>query len=194
MNKKYITISIIIAIPVFLFFIFYPERDRNQKDEIVGFNFELEQTEEATARIDEIEEIEIVSEDIFLHQNPNFSFQKPKGFTIGEVDEGEGSRSIIVQNTDTGLGFQIFVSSFDENISVLTESRIRQDLPALIIDKPQKIQVSGSEGLAFVSQNQSFGKSREVWFVHKGFLYQISTYIESEALLQKVLETFEILL
>ena len=132
------------------------------------------------------------NEDIFVNEKPNFSFQKPKGFTVGEVDEGEGSKSIIVQNKNTGLGFQIFTSPFDEDIPVLTEDRIKQDLPALIIDKPQKIQVSGSEGLAFVSQNQSFGKSREVWFVYNGFLYQMSTYIESELLLQKVLETFEI--
>jgi len=194
MNKKHILISSIIAILALVSVVFYLERDEKQVDEIVGFNFELEQTEEATARIDEIEEIEIVSEDVYFHQNPNFSFQKPEGFTIGEVDEGGGSKSIIVQNTDTGLGFQIFVSPFDEDINVLTENRIRQDLPSLIIDKPQKIQVNESEGLAFVSQNQSFGKSREVWFVHKSFLYQMSTYIESEALLQKVLETFEILL
>ena len=125
MNKKHIIISIIIATLVFV--VFYFGKDKNQTDENIGLNFELEQTEEATARIDEIKEVVIVPEDVYLHQNPNFSFQKPKGFTIGEIEEADGGKSIIVQNTNTGLGFQIFVSTFDEDINILTESRIRQD-------------------------------------------------------------------
>ena len=190
MNKKHIIISIIIATLVFV--VFYFGKDKNQTDENIGLNFELEQTEEATARIDEIKEVVIVPEDVYLHQNPNFSFQKPKGFTIGEIEEADGGKSIIVQNTNTGLGFQIVVSTVDEDINILTESRIRQDLPSLVIDKPQKIQINSGEGLAFVSQNPAFWRSREIWFVHNRFLYQMSTYIESEALLQKVLNTFQI--
>ena len=192
MNKKHILISSIIAVLVLVSIIFFIKEDSSSVPAKDDLTFELDKSEEATSRIDEIEKVVVNNEDIFVNEKPNFSFQKPKGFTVGEVDEGEGSKSIIVQNKNTGLGFQIYTSPFDEDITVLTEDRIKQDLPALIIDKPQKIQVSGSEGLAFVSQNQSFGKSREVWFVYNGFLYQMSTYIESELLLQKVLETFEI--
>jgi hypothetical protein len=46
-------------------------------------------------------------------------------------------------------------------------------------------------GLAFVSDNEAFGgRSREVWFVYDGYLYQISTYLGMDQLVQNVLASW----
>ena len=190
MNRTHIIVSFLIVLIVIAVFLL-ARSSTFQDSASISLSFKLDESEEATSRIDEIKEVKVSAENTFTHQNPNFSFQIPEGFTVGQIDEAAG-KSIFVQNINTGLGFQVFVSPFNENINVLTEERIRKDLPALVIEKSQKIQINGSEGVAFVSQNQAFGRSREIWFVYNNFLYQMSTYIESEALLQKVLDTFEI--
>jgi len=155
-----------------------------------GIQFKLDTSEEAQERVQEIEQVRVTDENTFVHQSPNFSFAIPEAHTVGEVPE-RGGKTVVVQNANTGLGFQLFVTPFDEDI-VLTEARIRQDLPSITIQTPQRIPVGATEGLAFVSTNQTFGTSREVWFVYNGYLYQMSTYLNNETLLLKVLETFRI--
>jgi hypothetical protein len=89
---------------------------------------------------------------------------------------------------------QILISEFDEPGSVLTTDRIKQDIPDMDIRDSQLILLGeqSGQGVAFLSDNESFaGNSREVWFVYKGKLYQISTYARLDPLLQSILATWK---
>lgn len=193
MQRVWIAIIIIIVFAVgFIAWRFFGDSNREffaSRD--VGITFELDQSPEAQERKDEIDQVVLLPENSYVHESPNFTFVVPEGHNVGTFEEG-GGQSVVVQNTATGLGFQIFVSAFDEDIQTLTPERIKQDVPNIIMERPQQVSVQGNTGLAFVSQNPAFGKSREVWFVHSGYLYQMSTYVENEALLLKVLGTFRI--
>jgi len=193
MNRTYIIVSIgIVLISVLLIWQFSGDTDKNFFiSEESGISFKLDDSSEAQERKEEIEKVALLPENSYVSQSPAFTFVVPEEHTVGEFEE-RGGTMVVVQNTDTGLGFQVFVTPFDEDITELTPQRIKQDVPSIVMQNPQQIAVSGNTGLAFVSQNSAFGKSREVWFVHSGYLYQMSTYIENEALLLKVLETFRI--
>lgn len=128
----------------------------------------------------------------------NFSLMMPAGYAASESqDPSTGADTIVLQNK-TGDGIQIIISPFDEDKPpysgyTLTEARILQDLPNLAISDQQPVNV-GSDyiGLAFLSDNQAFdGASREVWFVFRGNLYQISTYARLDPLLQAIFKTWQ---
>ena len=90
-------------------------------------------------------------------------------------------------------GVQIIVSPFSEDLHALTQDRIHQDVPDMKISEPQPVEIGANyTGLAFKSDNDAFnGASREVWFVLRGNLYQISTYDRLDPLLKKIFATWK---
>jgi hypothetical protein len=128
----------------------------------------------------------------------NFSLMLPADFTVQEVpssDTDNPQDTLLFQNS-TGDGIQIVISPFDEDTGsgyVLTKDRILKDVPDLAITNEQAIQIGPNyQGLAFESNNDAFGgASREVWFVFKGNLYQISTYQRLDPLLKAIFATWK---
>lgn len=146
----------------------------------------------------------------YTNSDYGFSLKMPEGFEARTIhDDASGSESIMLEgsrdsaNSTTStdsvqagsgpVGIQILITPFDEDIVVLDAARIHQDLPALSITDEQVVEVGPTnKGLAFKSDNDAFGgASREVWFVYKGHLYQISTYQRLDSLLQAIFGTWE---
>ncbi len=129
----------------------------------------------------------------YTNNDYRFSFMMPADFTSQEMPQDEnGTRTFLFQNTK-GEGIQIMVSPFDEDLAVLTKERIQQDIPDMKITDEQPVEIgSNHTGLAFKSDNQAFnGASREVWFVFRNNLYQISTYERLDPLLQAIFGTWQ---
>jgi len=119
-----------------------------------------------------------------------FSFNYPAGFTIGEFPEGDIGETILVQNPESSQSFQVFVADYDEP-GPITPERILQDLPTFVIENPQEAILPGNvEALIFFSQEEGLGKTREVWIVHGGYLYQITTEASMDAWLAGILNTW----
>lgn len=122
-----------------------------------------------------------------------FSVGLPEGFHSQElpVDENAG-RTILLQN-DAGEGIQIYAVPYSENLSSLTAADIRAALPDLRVTEEQIVEIGeNNTGVAFKSDNDAFnGDSREVWFVFRGTLYQISTYARLDGLLQAMFATWK---
>lgn len=127
-----------------------------------------------------------------------FSLMMPAGFAANESqDPSTGADTVVLQNK-TGDGIQIVITPFNEDKPpysgyTLTQARILQDLPGLAIADEQPVVVGPNyTGLAFKSDNLAFdGASREVWFVFRGNLYQISTYARLDPLLQAIFKTWQ---
>jgi len=128
-----------------------------------------------------------------------FSLKMPADFSASESqDPSSGDDTIVLQN-QSGDGIQIVISPFGEDTGhgyTLTADRIHQDLPDLEIDDIQPVDIGTTSpayvGLAFLSDNPAFdGASREVWFVFRGNLYQISTYARLDPLLQAIFTTWQ---
>jgi hypothetical protein len=124
----------------------------------------------------------------------HFSLLVPIGFKATELpmlDPG-ASTTVFIQN-ENGDGIQIRISSWDEPAGDLTQESITSDTGLSVID-PQPVLIPGAVGINFKSDNPAFdGDSREVWFVYKSNIYQISTYARDDGLLQSELKTWTFL-
>lgn len=122
----------------------------------------------------------------YTNHKYGFSFGYPKEFNISEFTEGEAD--VILAKDETGDGFQIFIKPFDEP-GPITKKRILKDIPDIHISNDKEISVGGEKALSFTSQYVSL-ETLEIWFVHGGNLYQISSFPDSASKLEKIIKTW----
>ncbi len=77
---------------------------------------------------------------IYEDTDYGFSFFYPENFSIGAFADEEGTKTILVQNAEKTAGIQIFISAFDENIT-LTPERIKKDVPDIAMSDVKSISV-----------------------------------------------------
>jgi hypothetical protein len=129
----------------------------------------------------------------YEHAANKFSFKYPEDFTVSSITNDDESEVILVQNIAKNIGVQILISSFKGDDIDVTAETIKADLPDLKISDPQTVEIGDNrKGLAFMSDSKEFGgQSREVWFVFRGSLYQISTYAELDGFLKGLFGTWQ---
>ncbi len=171
---KFISIAVGLAIAAAFAFWLWPDSAKNY---VWRFNLQTLETETLTQT--------------YTHQNPHFSFQYPEGFNIGSFQEGEGE-TVLVQQPGENRGFQIYILPFDEP-GPITKERIWQDIPDKKIVAEQKVKIGGEDALVFLSQDPSLGATREAWFIHVNFLFQISAQQEFDETLSRIMATFKFL-
>lgn len=133
-----------------------------------------------------------------------FRFLYPPDFTVTEIDD-ESGYTILAQNSAKKAAFQIFLNPFDLSTEasakageswVLTPARIKKDLPNMIIENPQPVLIGADKNipaLIFFSQDQTLGRTREIWFVGNGHLFQVETFADQDSLIGPVMDTFQFL-
>jgi len=133
----------------------------------------------------------------FAHTYTNpaygFSFEYPDGLAIGEwtdpLDEGDAT-TVLIQSVPENVFFQMYITPWGDPQTPLTAALIEEAAPQLQVHDARPIIVGGVDGIMFSAQAPNQGDSVQVWFVHDGALYQISTYPEQLPLLSKVLTTW----
>lgn len=130
--------------------------------------------------------------DTYHNATYRFSLAVPQGFTVQEMPHDDRGQIVLLQDP-AGNGIQIMVTPFPEDLRQLSADRIRADIPDMQITDVQPVEIGlNHTGIAFRSDNDAFnGDSREVWFVFRGNLYQISTYARLDALLQTLFGTWK---
>ncbi len=118
-----------------------------------------------------------------------FILTYPPEYKVAKIKNEEADTFLLQDSTGTGM--QIIVSPFDEPAEAFTVARVRQDLPDLPMRNVRiaKMPLAGIEGILFESSGGGFGGSVEFWFVHKGYLYQASTYLSQMSLFEDVMGT-----
>jgi hypothetical protein len=132
-----------------------------------------------------------VLENHYTNDTYHFSVEMPAQFSAQEEDDAT-SKTILLQD-ESGNGIQILVSPYDSSVKTLTADDIRASIPDLHIRDDQVLEIGDDyRGVAFKSDNEAFGgDSREVWFVFRGNLYQISTYARLDGLLKAMFATWK---
>lgn len=128
----------------------------------------------------------------YSNSDYGFTLSIPEDFEVREFG-GDDSRSITFENADH-QGIQIVISPYDQKgVKKLTKEMIQSAIPDMKISDEQILEVGRNyTGLAFKSDNDAFDKdSREVWFIYKDNLYQISTYSRLDDLLRSIFGTWE---
>ena len=126
---------------------------------------------------------------IFTSGTYGFSFQYPPDFNITEVDENNGGNTILAEGTNK-KSFQIFIAPFDEQGSI-TPERIKKDLPGVAIENPQNVLIAGKTitALLFFGKGENLTRTREIWFVKNGNLYQVTAYDNMDSVVGPLLES-----
>lgn len=116
-----------------------------------------------------------------------FTANIPAGFKVRSVNPD----LLVIENAKSE-GIQISIAPYND-ISTLTVDMIKKDIPDMKITEAQEVEVGANyKGVAFKSDNPAFdGASREVWFVFKGNLYQISTYARMDDVLKSIFATWK---
>lgn len=122
----------------------------------------------------------------------NFSLNMPEGYSARELPADDSGVSTVVIENSSSDGVQIRMQPFSGDVRVLTADMVKADIPGIKMDDVQTVTIGADyQGIAFKSDNDAFnGDSREVWFVFRGTLYQISTYARLDPLLKGIFSTW----
>lgn len=119
----------------------------------------------------------------------HFSLLYPEELIVNERSEGGGATTITFQNIEKSEGFQIFIVPYSE--PQVSEQRFRQDEPSGVRESLKSIVVGGATGGAFYSKDATLGDTREIWIVHGGFLYEVTTHKTLDTWLAGIIQTWK---
>lgn len=139
----------------------------------------------------------------YVHPEIGFSLEYPKDLEVKSFNEKDGGETIIFQKKgDTSempreqkTGFQIFVVPFEDDSKGLTLENIKEDLPGVDIEKPLEVIIGEKadrpvHAFVFWSNDARIGKTRELWFVDNGYLFEVTTYEHLDVWLAQIMSTW----
>ena len=88
-------------------------------------------------------------------------------------------------------GFQIYIAPI--NGTQITPERFKLDAPSGVMKNPVDTSVDGVVAQSFYGHDAQIGDTREIWFIYKGFLYEITTYKELAPWLATIMQTWKFL-
>jgi hypothetical protein len=116
-----------------------------------------------------------------------FTLEYPNELALKEIDE-DGATTIVFQKPGELKGFQIFIVRYRDD--AISDTRIRKDLQGAPMNNPKDIVLPGNiRAVHFESESPTLGSSTEVWFIYKGYLYEVTTYAEWDTELAGILGT-----
>ncbi len=133
-----------------------------------------------------------VSDGSMLYTSDDYGFTLTYPKALGEVsdtDEGNGARTLVFQDPSGDVGFQIYIQPYTSD--VITEEQFRTDNPTGIMIDPVDVLIDGIRATIFYSNIEGFGESREVWFIHKGYLYEVVTYKHLDNWLAEIMKSWK---
>ena len=121
----------------------------------------------------------------------HFRVSYPADFATREYDDGAGAGTIAFEGPSPGEGYQIFVVPYDK--SEITRERFLTDDPSGVMKDAKDITIDGTPAKSFFGYNDQMGNTREVWFIHGGYLYEVTTYKPLAPWLTEILQTWKFL-
>lgn len=118
----------------------------------------------------------------------HFSLYHSDKQVVNSYDEGGGAQTLTFQDVAGANGFQIYVLPYSD--TQVSEERFKMDEPSGVRDNVRNATVGGAGGAAFYSKNTALGDTYEVWFIHGGYLYEVTTLKALEPMLNSILATW----
>lgn len=118
-----------------------------------------------------------------------FSLLYPEALQVREYIEGGNSLTVTFQNVKKGEGFQLFITPYTQE--QISDARFKKDVPSGVRVSLTETTIDGATGAAFYSESVALGETREVWFIHDGFLFEATAPKPLENWLGDILRTWE---
>jgi hypothetical protein len=119
----------------------------------------------------------------------HFSLYYPDNLSISERPGAAGTMVLLFQNQASGQSFDIFIAPYDE--PNITQARFLMDEPSGVMTAPANITIDGTAATEFFSTNPVLGASREIWFLHGDFLYEVTTPQPLDSWLLQIMQTWQ---
>jgi hypothetical protein len=75
--------------------------------------------------------------------------------------------------------------------ALITEQEFKLDEPSGVDNQPTHVTVDGVPATMFFGNNSVMGDTREIWFIHGGFLYEVTTYKQLDSWLAPIMQTWQ---
>ncbi len=111
----------------------------------------------------------------------------PDNLSVKEFNKGD-TTTIVFEDLEREEYFQIFVVPY--NGSEISKERLAMDLPSGVIKDEIGVFINGVKGISFTSQDVKIGETREIWFINKGFLYEITVPLALDSWLSLILQNW----
>jgi|GEM_PF-1655513 len=109
----------------------------------------------------------------YRNERYGFEYRHTPQARVTEYDEGQGAMTIVHENVEKVRGMQIFILPYAE--ATISEERFRADVPSGVRENVENTTLDGIPAVTFNSFDLSIGETREIWVIHNGFLYEITT-------------------
>lgn len=119
----------------------------------------------------------------------HFSLFYPQELIVSEHSEGGNATTITFQNIERGEGFQIFVVPYTE--SQISDARFKKDVPSGVRTNLTNATIDGVTAALFYSTNIALGETREIWFIHGGYLFEVTTLKSLDSWLDEIIQTWK---
>ena len=118
----------------------------------------------------------------------HFALFYPDDLIVEEYRESGDGMTVTFEDKSGEKSFQIFVFPYIGN--QISKQRFEMDVPSKVMDEPVEVVIDSINATAFWSRNDIMGEVREVWFINKGFLYEVTTYRELDDWLANIMKTW----
>jgi len=125
----------------------------------------------------------------YINPFHKFSLLYPEGHALRAVSEPGGAATVVFEDIKNARGFQIFIVPHTEQQT--TDERFLLDVSSGIRTRVVELQVDGASGASFNSRDAELGETYEVWFVHNGYMYEVSTLSPLQEYLDEILQTWD---
>lgn len=125
----------------------------------------------------------------YINPFHKFSLLYPEGHVVRGISGEGGAATVVFEDIKNVTGFQIFIVPHPETQT--TDERFLLDVSSGVRANIVELQVDGAQGASFNSKDTNLGETYEVWFVHNGYLYEVSTLAPLEEYLDAILQTWD---
>ncbi len=118
-----------------------------------------------------------------------FQLLYPDSLSVTEHPVPVSAVTLVFSSLETGESFQVFI--VPHGSPDITDHRLQQDLPSGVMEGVEDIEIAGAKGIAFQSHDPAIGQTREIWFVARGFLYEVTAPLTLDAWLSEIMRGWE---
>lgn len=118
-----------------------------------------------------------------------FSLYYPDDLAVSEQPGVAGSIVVLFDDRSSGQGFDIFIVPYDQ--PKITQTTFLMDEPSGVMQDPQNITIDAAPATEFFSTNSVMGASFEIWFLHGGFLYEVTAPQSLDQWLLQIMNTWQ---
>jgi hypothetical protein len=127
----------------------------------------------------------------YRNKHYGFSVYYPAEIPPQELPDRDDQLTVLFQGAAGEPGFEIYVAPTKD--TTITPERFKLDQPSSVMKERHDTSIDGVSAITFFGFNAGVGETREVWFIHNGFLFEVTTYKKLDSWLSDIMQTWQVI-